>query len=358
MPLLHFTPVQSLLGGLTLGAATAGKLLNTGRVLGISGTAKGLVNGDTQSWRISFLGGMAAGACLLVTTMPSALEQLPATYSLQRAVAAGLLVGVGSSMGNGCTSGHGICGVSRLSKRSLVYTGTITLAGAAAAVASNVAGALQIARQPATYLPPTTPVLQLGMALLGSAALLMVGVGWLGNKLKARMPAASSSPTAKKRAQQAQLRSLNLAGEAAAGALFALGLGVSGMTRPSKIAGFLDVSSPAWDASLLFLMGGAVVVSLPAFQYTMRCLAASKAGQGSQPCEPSCGKVFQLPANNTIDSRLVLGGLLFGAGWGMGGLCPGPALVALVRPSQQLLGFCGAMIAGWWLEPQLARLLI
>jgi uncharacterized membrane protein YedE/YeeE len=75
-----------------------------------------------KSGRLPFLGGLAAGATLLSLLLPSAFDTLPATFTLRRAVMSGILVGMGSSMGNGCTSGHGICGMSRMSKRSFLYT--------------------------------------------------------------------------------------------------------------------------------------------------------------------------------------------------------------------------------------------
>ncbi|GFR50741.1 hypothetical protein Agub_g13007, partial [Astrephomene gubernaculifera] len=102
-------PATAALGGLLLGLATAGKLLLTGRVLGISGAVKGLTAGDPAPWRFAFLMGLSLGAVAMTGMLPSAFETLPASFPVWRAALAGLLVGVGSSMGNGCTSGHGIC---------------------------------------------------------------------------------------------------------------------------------------------------------------------------------------------------------------------------------------------------------
>ena len=99
--------LPSLLGGLSLGVLAVGKLLVSGRILGISGAVKGVVLGDTAPWRYLFLAGLLAGGVALTALYPAAFEAFPAAISLQRYVASGLLVGVGTSLGNGCTSGHG-----------------------------------------------------------------------------------------------------------------------------------------------------------------------------------------------------------------------------------------------------------
>jgi uncharacterized protein len=123
--LVHFTPWASLAGGILLGVASSLFILINGRILGISGILGGLLppkRGDA-SWRIAFLLGMAAAPALYVLLAPAGFIQAPrieAGYGL--IVAAGLLVGLGTRYGSGCTSGHGVCGLSRLSPRSLVAT--------------------------------------------------------------------------------------------------------------------------------------------------------------------------------------------------------------------------------------------
>jgi uncharacterized membrane protein YedE/YeeE len=118
----HFTPWASLAGGLLLGLATALFILANGRILGVSGVVGGLLrprSGDVV-WRLSFVLGMLA-APLLYTLMAEAPPvRIDANWGT--VVIAGLLVGVGTRFGSGCTSGHGVCGLSRLSPRSLVAT--------------------------------------------------------------------------------------------------------------------------------------------------------------------------------------------------------------------------------------------
>ncbi|MBV8035268.1 DUF6691 family protein [Roseateles sp.] len=128
---------------------------------------------------------------------------------------------------------------------------------------------------------------------------------------------------------------------ALAGLVFGLGLIVSGMAQPAKVLGFLDLAG-AWDPSLAFVMAGAIAVGLPAFALAMRRR------------ESFLGLQMQLPTSTRVDRRLVGGSLLFGIGWGLAGLCPGPALVVAGSGEPKALAFVAAMVAGMalfeWLE--------
>jgi uncharacterized membrane protein YedE/YeeE len=118
-----------------------------------------------------------------------------------------------------------------------------------------------------------------------------------------------------------------------AGLVFGLGLIVAGMANPAKVLGFLDLAG-AWDPSLAFVMGGAVAVGAGAFSL-MRGRTRSL-----------LGAPVLLPSAGRIDRRLVLGSLLFGVGWGLAGICPGPALVLAGYGSPKGFVFIAAMIAG------------
>ena len=127
----NFTPGLSLLGGVLAGAASALFILNNGRIAGISGILGGLLNPrkDDIIWRIAFLLGLIAAPTVTFMFMPApevTIEAETATLLI-----AGILVGVGTRYGSGCTSGHGICGLSRLSPRSLIATLTFMAAGVA-----------------------------------------------------------------------------------------------------------------------------------------------------------------------------------------------------------------------------------
>lgn len=118
-----------------------------------------------------------------------------------------------------------------------------------------------------------------------------------------------------------------------AGLLFGLGLGFSQMIDPEKVIGFLDLFG-AWDPTLAFVMGGAVAVTLVTFRFILKRPA------------PILGSKFYVPTRQDIDKPLVIGAVLFGMGWGIGGYCPGPAITALVLGSLNPALFIVAMLAG------------
>ena len=120
----------------------------------------------------------------------------------------------------------------------------------------------------------------------------------------------------------------------ASGVVFGAGLSLSGMINPRKVLAFLDVTGQ-WDPTLLLVMGGAVAVTLIGFRFVLR-----------RP-QPLPG-TFELPTRKDIDAPLVFGAALFGAGWGLAGYCPGPAIAAFTVDLREPLIFCAAMVAGMY----------
>jgi hypothetical protein len=120
----------------------------------------------------------------------------------------------------------------------------------------------------------------------------------------------------------------------AAGLVFGVCLAISGMTRPAKVIGFLDVFGGAWDPSLLFVMGGAVAVTAIAFRLILR------------RARPLLAERFTVPEKKGVDARLVAGAAIFGVGWGLGGFCPGPGIASLVSGAKGPLVFTVSMVAG------------
>lgn len=117
------------------------------------------------------------------------------------------------------------------------------------------------------------------------------------------------------------------------GILFSLGLGISGMTQPTKVIGFLDVFGD-WDPSLMCVMAGAVGVNLVLYRLSIKRL------------RPLLAPAFTVPSKRPINAPLIGGAVLFGIGWGLSGYCPGPALVSAVTGWGSVLAFVGAMLAG------------
>jgi hypothetical protein len=117
------------------------------------------------------------------------------------------------------------------------------------------------------------------------------------------------------------------------GLVFGLGLAVSGMMNPAKVIGFLDVAGD-WDPTLVFVMGGALLVAVPAYRFI--------------PKRPRAvlEESFDLPKKQAIDAPLMVGSALFGVGWGLVGFCPGPAVAALGTGLAPVFAFVAAMLSG------------
>jgi len=128
--------------------------------------------------------------------------------------------------------------------------------------------------------------------------------------------------------------------EFATGLIFGLGLILSGMTDPGKVLGFLDLTG-LWDPSLAFVRGGAILVGLFAFALAKRRTTTFFGG------------ALTLPKSTDIDRRLVVGSLVFGAGWGVAGFCPGPAIVSAGAGHPKAVAFVLAMLAGMWIYGRL-----
>jgi uncharacterized membrane protein YedE/YeeE len=124
------------------------------------------------------------------------------------------------------------------------------------------------------------------------------------------------------------------------GLLFGAGVTISGMVNPMKILNFLDISGP-WDATLLFVMGGGLLVTLPGYQFVFKRKA------------PLFAVSFRLSTSQDIDAKLLGGAALFGLGWGLSGFCPGPAIASLVFGRMESITFVIAMAAGMIVTKQI-----
>lgn len=133
---------------------------------------------------------------------------------------------------------------------------------------------------------------------------------------------------------------------AAAGGLLGAGLVLSGMANPMKVLAFLDLAAIAtggWDPSLAFVMAGALIVAMPGFALLRR------------RAKPLAAERFDLPAARPIDARLLIGSAIFGVGWGLAGICPGPAVTLLVLGGTHGWIFFAALLAGMFLFEKLSK---
>ena len=121
------------------------------------------------------------------------------------------------------------------------------------------------------------------------------------------------------------------------GLLFGIGLAISGMTRPGKVQGYLDIFGD-WDLSLVFVMAGAIAFNIIAFRLVLK------------RANPLFAEKFHIPTRKDITWPLVLGSAAFGIGWGLGGYCPGPGIVSIASFDERALTFAGALVVGIWMR--------
>ncbi|MFH7564312.1 YeeE/YedE family protein [Oceanimonas smirnovii] len=139
MTIVNFTPLSALGGGLLIGSAALILLLVGGRIAGISGIVAGIGSQSDKGWRLAFVAGLVA-VPMLIFGLDLAEAYSLQEYSPWRLLLAGLLVGIGTRLGNGCTSGHGICGMGRLSPRSIIATLMFMAAGIATVTLQGLGG--------------------------------------------------------------------------------------------------------------------------------------------------------------------------------------------------------------------------
>lgn len=128
-----------------------------------------------------------------------------------------------------------------------------------------------------------------------------------------------------------------------AGAVFGFGLSLSGMVDPARVSGFLDVASGHWDPSLIFVLGGAVIVAIPGLMLQRRL------------ARPMLDERFHLPVKTRIDPPLLIGSAIFGLGWGLAGFCPGPAISTLSMGLMPTFVFVAAMAGGMLLHDRVLK---
>jgi uncharacterized membrane protein YedE/YeeE len=330
---LQFTPDSALAGGLILGSMVVAKRLNGGKNLGVSGETKAITRGAGTANSAAFLLGIA-GAGYLAPMILGAQAPVP-MVDATRAIIAGALVGVGSSVGCGCTSGHGISGIGRFNMRSVAFTAVFMVVGAITVALTGTMAELHVSTATKTIdmvarAPPVKAALY--------AKLFAAGVAIQGALYTLAKREGGGITDVVKR--------LELVSEHVAGLFFGLGLVVSGMTNPAKVAGFLAVTSQAFDPSLAFVMGGALTLVTVSMYAAKNVFGINR---------PSMAREFT-STPKYVDKELLIGGALFGAGWGLAGICPGPGFVNLLLNSgREITLWCASFLLAQKVHQQLVQ---
>mmetsp|Transcript_2767 Transcript_2767/g.7265 ORF Transcript_2767/g.7265 Transcript_2767/m.7265 type:complete len:422 (-) Transcript_2767:59-1324(-) len=369
-----FTPVASSVGGLLIGFAGVVLLHYAGEIMGFteimgkacfaSSPIKSLKNPE-NGWRFGFLASFCLASQGITALFLGGSEGVfdPAT-TVPHWVAAvsGFLAGFGTKMANGCTAGHGICGLGRMSVRSFVavctfmatafisatlcspsfpfierltrlkesdysYPSRVTEAfGTGLTALFVIAAALSFCTQLSLLASPeqtNTDEPDEGSPLMDREACQQDGTRAHGN-------------TREGEAKAALMALIKISGGVVAGALHAVGLSVGGMTKPSKVLGFFDLTGFArgsFDPSLALLFAGGIAVSFAGYQFVAgRSISQIDKilPQGAKRRESMGGGDFHIPDISAIDFKLTIGSALFGVSMGISGFCPSPSLIMAV----------------------------
>jgi len=333
-----------------IGLSAATLLLGNGDILGASGICSSFalaprktLTEPSQQWKLAFMASFLVTVRLYMKYIdPEALEDprlgtdpaLPIVSPLGYVVS-GFLVGFGTRLGNGCTTGHGICGLARLSKRSFVGVCSFMLTGILSATACSptcpLSPYLRGDMSDAQFIYPTERTSLIGAVITAISVGVAIPAFLRPNR---RENAASENSTESKEETMTQDRLSNnmrkLGPASLSASVFSIGLAISQMVKSFKIYGFLDFkrfSRGTWDPTLVCVMGGGFLMSWIGYQFVAGHTTVKNSNALSCPLamKKSVGK-FNVPTNKIIDANLIFGEAIFGLGWGIGGLCPGPAL--------------------------------
>jgi uncharacterized membrane protein YedE/YeeE len=323
------------------GSAAAGLLLFNGDVLSVVSIVqtvarvprKGMTD-PLLSWKLPFLASFmsVSNLCFASQYIDDRIgvdPKIPVLSSLGYSLT-GLLVGFGASLCNGCTLGHGICGLGRMSRRSFVAV--ITFVITASLTATFTTPAFQFYRYTAILRGDDAPM---RIEPIGTMVTLMVAIAAVVPRTILRSYLVLSHD-ATAQTNDAKIPLTNISG-----CLFAFGLALSGMVLPSKVYGFLNLSGIAdgsYDLTLASATFGGVLISWLSYQLVQGQSCISTLAVFKEPLSVAD---FSLPTNTKIDPSLIVGATMFGIGWGLGGICPGTALF------QAAVG-TDVVIAYWW----------
>lgn len=322
--------VYPCIGGFLIAVASSLHLFLKGRVTGFSGILFNLWAREDPNnlWRWSLVYGLVLSCCILrLTSREKFFEsqvKFHELFSLACTLVSGFLVGLGTKIGNGCTSGHGVCGLPRFSKRSFV------------AVACFLSSSIGIAtlRYHIRFFDSQNYLEKASVNMYESSQ--FMGIGWacLMIGLSTAALAIYAFVYMKKEENNHTYDISDLIIGGIVGVIFGFGLCISGMVRREKVVNFLAISSQ-WDPSLLFVLGVSVMVNVLTFYLIKRNVEVP----------PFSANPISFRADS-LDLNVILGPLIFGLGWGLSGLCPGPLMVNFLFYLPNLIIFTVMLLLG------------
>lgn len=349
---MTFTVIESSIGSVLIGLSIIFQLYFNGRISGMSGTigtAAKFYKSKAEEWinRMFYIFGLVLGGWVLYIVPYFKSQAFNPQIQVNNVLLqewfiypiAGILIGFGTAQGSGCTSGHMLCGVARLSLRSILAT--ITFCGTALVWVKVFNTPAMVSRfyglKPdplSVSLPSLGTGISMGIALF---IILMIYIGILISQLYIFDSFFDRTPEDKVE----DSKNVNILGMFNA-FTFALGLGFSGMTKPQKVLGFFDLG-PNWDPSLCCVIVFALLPALIIYQAFL--LRNHKAGK-----EPLFTKKWFLPSSNQITFPLIFGSFLFGTGWGVLGICPGPNIVNLPTGAYEMILMFASVLVGIYMS--------
>ena len=327
---LDSSAINSIMGGAIMSLASTLHLYLNGKITGVSGAIFRSISLSNFSYNFAFITGMIFASSFIKnffdpmapskeSDSPSVMEtpsQFIGDLSLLGFIIAGFLVGFGAKMANGCTSGHGVCGLPRKSKRSFVAISLFMIFGILTATI----------RYHIPFLSTSSKEYEVWESPTINFFIFIFSLGSLGFNLL------SSCRSREKGKFRDILVSFGV------GCLFCYGLIKSGMLQRHVVLGFLTLSK-IWNYQLSFVLGTAVGINYFTFNFILKNMS-----------RPKLKSNFDLPTNTKVDKKLCLGSAIFGIGWGLGGICPGPAVIAFYLYCPQSLAFFISLVIGMLFE--------
>lgn len=314
--------MPAIIGGVLIAFSSSLNLLLKGRITGMSGILFNILTLTDFFWRIVFVLAMLWVTSLLKISGPEKFELFEnpqintENLPLLGFIICGFLVGLGTKLANGCTSGHGVCGLPRFSKRSIISVLIFCFVGIMTATLNYY---LKLSEKFLLFEPDLlkwffekidldffSHSFHLKLFYVLSASLVLTFILGIVND---------------KTIDDFMVSFLS-------GSLFGAGLIISGMNKRSKVLGFLTISKETFDPSLIFVLASAVGMNLIFFNFIIKVLK-----------KPVFSDKLTLPTRQDIDYNLILGSIIFGIGWGLGGICPGPAITSLTLYYPKILIF-------------------